>query len=708
MRTCPTCLEAFDPETSFCPRDGTPLRVEDEAGDPLVGRVLAERYLVLDRLGEGGFGTVYRVRDTRLDDVEALKVLDRRRLPSDRGQEVWERFTREAKVLRRLGKLSDHIVGATNLVHDLKEDLYCYAMEYVEGENLAEVIAREGPLEPPRAVRLLRQLCSALQTAHAEGIVHRDLKLENVMVSRQRGGELLRVLDFGIAKVLSQGSLTDLSVGVPGTPGYGAPEQLENPKDVGPRTDLFPMGVILFAMLTGREPWTGSAVSEPTSEGWALIRATMMSEPKLLEEFRQGLPKGFQPIVTKLLQKNPENRFESAAALDAALAGLEQKLAGGRGIGQAARKAAPAAIAAAAVVAGWILLRPVPALSFDEFSGALERQEVDYVRVKGAALRVGLRGESRSGRFQIPMEGRRLQAVMGRVASAAVPVRTSGRGRVRFEGVEGASGTAIRTPVVTLASEELEGCAPCGVEEEVSLVSGWYEVRAASDGWALDSLQLTVGKGYQAETVPVAEGSRLFVPAGVDVTVRAAVSITAAGRRARAEAQRAAAAERARRDSLAASRRTPAPADLKVDEREVRPTLDLGATRSLAGAAGAAVGVEAEAVDVSLDALASDPARWVGRVVRVTDAPASTSAGRQAFYLYHPRTPVLVRLHESLVAAGQRIPTGSVTVVGSVRALDDEVLRGWLEAGAITSAQRPLVEFATHFVEARVVRRSGS
>ena len=542
MKTCPACLTTYDDDASFCLKDGSPLEAQKQAtGDTLLGRTIAQRYHVLDKLGEGGFGTVYRVRDTRLDDIEALKVLDSRRLPADRAEEVWERFVREAKVLRQLGKRSNHVVGATNLVHDEEEDLFCYAMEYVAGKNLAQILEEEGALDPLRTVRLLRQLCKALRVAHGESIVHRDLKLENLMVTAEEEGELLRVLDFGIAKVLIQGSLTDLSVGVPGTPGYTAPEQLENPKDVGLHSDLFPVGVIFFALLTACDPWTGRSVLQPSEDSWTLVRATMTAEPKPLRELRSDLPKEFGEVISKLLQKDPKNRYESATELDEALAQLEKRLVRGRpGLGSVnlKRVAVVASIAAVAMLAllAWPLLKPAPALSFEEFQSHLDATEVLYVEARGAGLDVGISAVARSGDFRVSMEGRSLQSLMGEIETAGVPIRSSGPGSVLAEAVERGSGAAVVAPVLTLTSDEMEGCAPCASGEDLSLVSGWYELRPGSQGWLLDSIEVLVDGGYQPERMAVAAGSRIFLPGRAEVTLRATVSLSPAAR-ARAEAQ---------------------------------------------------------------------------------------------------------------------------------------------------------------------------
>ena len=260
MNVCPTCHETFGAHLTVCPRDGTLLEGAATQGDRLVGRLLSGRYQVHERVGSGGFGTVYRVTDTHFDDVEALKGFDRKRFDARESEEAMERFAREAKLLRRLGKQTPHIVSVTNFVKDDEAGLFYFTMEYVEGNNLAQILVREGPLELWRAVGFLRQLCEALTIAqsHDPPVVHRDLKLENLMVTADGEEEELRVLDFGIAKIIGHGSLTSLQLG-PGTPGYAAPEQVDRPTQVDHRADLFAMGVAFYGMLTAREPWTGGS-----------------------------------------------------------------------------------------------------------------------------------------------------------------------------------------------------------------------------------------------------------------------------------------------------------------------------------------------------------------------------------------------------------------------------------------------------------------
>lgn len=322
MKTCPVCRREYADTMKFCPHDGEPLPAGEEPVDPMVGRTLGGRYEVLEYLGGGGFGTVYRVRNLRLDDVEALKIIRSEHL---REREPLERFRREAKLLRKLGRRSPHIVDLYGLEEDREENLVYFTMEHVPGVTLTRKIGDEGALEPARALRLVRQICSALELAHGEGVIHRDLKLDNVLVVGEGPEERVKILDFGIAKVVGQKSLTDLSRGMPGTLGYAAPEQIRGEASkIGVETDLFAAGVILYNLLTGRDPWRGDRIGERTTEmsDWEVIRRTLEEDPVPLRQVDRELPGELEAITLRLLEKEPADRYRSAAELDEALAGV--------------------------------------------------------------------------------------------------------------------------------------------------------------------------------------------------------------------------------------------------------------------------------------------------------------------------------------------------------------------------------------------------
>lgn len=327
--------------------------------DPLVGTLLRNKWRVLARLGAGSFGTVYKVQDVKGGWIEALKILGVDRLTGAEADEMRKRFLREAQIMKRLGTDSHHIVGLATYEEDIEAGLVYFLMEFVEGRSLARVLEEEGPLQPERVIRLALQVCDALMAAHEgpEPVVHRDLKLENLMLTRDRSGdEMVKVLDFGIAKIAEREADSRLTtVGTLGTPGYAAPEQLRA-EDVDGRTDLFAIGVILYALLTGRDPWLGKLAHQPTDQIYELMAATDRAQMIPLAKTGATVPSGLANVVLRLLQRDPDRRFQSARELGQTL----ERLAADRNAAVAApataREEAPSSQAKARSVAA----RPAP------------------------------------------------------------------------------------------------------------------------------------------------------------------------------------------------------------------------------------------------------------------------------------------------------------------------------------------------------------
>jgi serine/threonine protein kinase len=192
--------------------------------DPLIGTLIRDKWRVLERLGAGSFGTVYKVQDVTGGWIEALKILGVDRLTGAEADQMRARFLREAQIMKRLGKDSRHIVGLSTYEEDFESGLVYFLMEFVEGRSLGDALGAEGPFPPDRVVRLAAQVCEALIVAHEgpEPVVHRDLKLENLMLTRAGAGEeIVKVLDFGIAKIAERDAdsrLTTVGTGRPGTP----------------------------------------------------------------------------------------------------------------------------------------------------------------------------------------------------------------------------------------------------------------------------------------------------------------------------------------------------------------------------------------------------------------------------------------------------------------------------------------------------------
>ncbi|HTD62013.1 MAG TPA: serine/threonine-protein kinase, partial [Gemmatimonadaceae bacterium] len=249
MKTCPTCGTEYPVSERFCPKDGSALRSADVHAD-LVGQVVAERYHVLQKLGEGGMGQVYLAEHVRMARRCAVKVMS----PNlTRDPDAVSRFNREAA---NASRITHPNVAAIYDFGETSDGLIYLAMEFVDGEPLTKLIQRLGALPLARAVNIARQTADALTVAHELGIVHRDLKPDNIMIGRGReGADMVKVVDFGIAKASQNEAQKVTKTGlVVGTPEYMSPEQLAGDKLDG-RSDVYSLGLVTFVMLTGKLPF---------------------------------------------------------------------------------------------------------------------------------------------------------------------------------------------------------------------------------------------------------------------------------------------------------------------------------------------------------------------------------------------------------------------------------------------------------------------
>ena len=312
-RVCPQCGETFGPEHRFCPRDGTALRAKEPTED-LVGQVIAERYHVLSKLGEGGMGRVYLAEHVRMGRRCAVKVMNPMLLYDP---DSVSRFNREAA--NASGINHPNVVA----IYDFGEsgDLVYLAMEFVEGESLAALLEREKVLPQRRAAEIARQVADGLSAAHELGIVHRDLKPDNVMLSRSRSGkDVVKVVDFGIAKATRGGKQTVTRTGyIVGTPAYMSPEQILGDA-LDPRSDIYSLGCMLYEMLTGRRAFADSS-------GEVSIRQRLSEAPPRPRRVKQGLSPKLDGIVTRAMARVPDQRFQSAADIRDALAAALPEMA---------------------------------------------------------------------------------------------------------------------------------------------------------------------------------------------------------------------------------------------------------------------------------------------------------------------------------------------------------------------------------------------
>jgi serine/threonine-protein kinase len=266
-------------------------------GPALVGG----RYEILGLVGVGGMGSVYRARDTELDEVVALKVL-RKELVEMPG--TLERFRQEVKLARRVTHTN---IARTFDIGEHEGEKFL-TMEYVDGESLAEVGAA-GPMPVQRVVALARDICAGLSAAHAAGVVHRDLKPDNVLIARD--GRLV-ITDFGIARAVRDGDAVVKTNGRPiGTPAYMAPEQVQG-GTVDARADVYALGAMLYELLTGDRAWPGEAVL-------AVAAARLMEPPPDPRTKCPGLPEGVATVVLRCMAKDRDARFASAADVASAL-----------------------------------------------------------------------------------------------------------------------------------------------------------------------------------------------------------------------------------------------------------------------------------------------------------------------------------------------------------------------------------------------------
>jgi serine/threonine-protein kinase len=302
QKICPTCGTEYPLSERFCPRDGTALRGSNTEGD-LIGSVVAERYHVLKKLGEGGMGTVYLAEHVKMGRKAALKVMN----PGmNTDADAIARFNREAANASRLNH--PNVCGIYDF-GETPDGLIYLAMEFVEGESLMSLISKNGSLPAARAASIIHQAADALALAHDYGIVHRDLKPDNIMIAKGRdGGDLVKVVDFGIAKAATSDAQKVTRTGlIVGTPEYMSPEQLAGDKLDG-RSDIYSLGLVAFNCLTGRLPFPSESAQEAM-----IMRLT--DKPKTLAEMKPDVewPPELQAVIDKALAVDANDRYQQSA-----------------------------------------------------------------------------------------------------------------------------------------------------------------------------------------------------------------------------------------------------------------------------------------------------------------------------------------------------------------------------------------------------------
>jgi eukaryotic-like serine/threonine-protein kinase len=266
ITACPQCALEYTRGEVFCAVDGARLLPVSshggfgvEGSDPLIGQTLAGRYKIVRKIGEGGMGIVYEAVHVIIEKRVALKVL---REDFSHREDVVERFRQEAKSASRIGH--EHIVDISDF-GITPGGAHFFVMEFLQGNDLADELERRGPLPTRRAIEIVLQCCKALGAAHAKGIVHRDMKPENIyLLSRDTGEDFVKIVDFGIAKM---SEIDETGASTPGrrltrtgmifgTPEYMSPEHAAG-KELDHRVDIYALGIILYELLTGRVPFLG-------------------------------------------------------------------------------------------------------------------------------------------------------------------------------------------------------------------------------------------------------------------------------------------------------------------------------------------------------------------------------------------------------------------------------------------------------------------
>jgi len=416
--TCPTCHLDSPPGTKLCPRDGVALAIGvlDEAGadgasvaevinlklgsaptvpdrlpdrragpgaataaqpqeseqqfDSLIGTVLAGRYEVVRRIGEGGMGAVYEAKHALIGKRVAVKVLlEKFHAQSD----FVARLLQEARLASSIGH--QNIVDVTDF-GTTDDGRSFVVMEFLDGESLADLERREAPLPIERSLRIARQAASALGAAHAKGIFHRDVKPENLYLVRRGDADFVKVVDFGISKAVKPGGddgaeayrLTHTGL-LLGTPLYMSPEQARGDEDLDHRADIWALGVLLYECLTGEVPFRANNYLQIISQ---VLTHEPLSPSRLRPEL--GIPEAVDAVVMRAMEKDRARRYQTMAELEH---DLERLLAGDQNVGLPPRVVGVAPPVRAAAPKRWPLVLLAMAVLAAGVTAALRRPGVE-------------------------------------------------------------------------------------------------------------------------------------------------------------------------------------------------------------------------------------------------------------------------------------------------------------------------------------------
>ncbi len=303
-KKCPACSQLFAETAVFCPNDGKRLVDDEESPDKFIGLVLDAKYQVERLIGKGGMGNVYEAKHLHMGLPVAIKILHPHLVTDSTAVERFRREARSARTVNHPNAISIMDFGVTS------DNILYLAMELINGLSLQEVLKKDITLDSTRAVKIMRQVCLAVDVAHQKAIIHRDLKPDNILlIDSGTETEKVKVIDFSIAKMKESGkdpNLTSAGV-VVGTPQYISPEQAQG-LELDSRSDIYSMGIILYQMLTGNVPFTGKTSA-------MLLMQHIQAKPKSLREIKPEIPLKLEEVILRSLSKQAKDRQQTAAIL---------------------------------------------------------------------------------------------------------------------------------------------------------------------------------------------------------------------------------------------------------------------------------------------------------------------------------------------------------------------------------------------------------
>jgi len=250
------------------------------------------QYKILEKIGEGGMGIVYKAEHTTLEQIVALKALP---IALSSNTEMRERFIREAKIQAKLSHQN-----VVNLHNFFEHDGNFYlVMEYIEGETIESILRKSGLIPPEKCISIFKQVLDGIGYAHSKGVIHRDIKPSNIIINREG---VVKITDFGIAKIAGDFHKTQTGIKI-GTLWYMSPEQVRG-QTVGITTDIYSLGITLFEMVTGRLPFTGDSE-------YQIMKTIIENKPPSPREFYPYVPLNIEQAILKSIEKNPYNRFQT-------------------------------------------------------------------------------------------------------------------------------------------------------------------------------------------------------------------------------------------------------------------------------------------------------------------------------------------------------------------------------------------------------------